>query len=142
MSKTKNSGFTLIELLVVITIIGILSSVILAQLNTSRNKGTDASIKSTMNNASGAAQLYYDIHTAPNSTWNLVCTASNGLGPIMARLAQIANNGVAACSGSGQNGWRAHAQLKYQTGYWCADYTGTKKLCTNVPSGFTCAPGC
>ncbi len=140
MSKTKNSGFTLIELLVVIGIIGILSSVILAQLNTSRNKGTDASIKSTMNNAASQAQVYYDIHNGSN--WNLVCTAANGLGPIMTRLGEIANGGVAACSGSAQNGWRAHAQLKYQTGYWCADYTGTKKLCTNVPSGFTCAPGC
>lgn len=139
MLKTKNSGFTLIELLVVIGIIGILSSVILAQLNTSRNKGVDASIKSTLNNAAGQAQIYYDIHNGSN--WNLVCTANpNGLGAIMNRLSEI--SAAAACTGSAQNGWRAHAQLKYQTGYWCADYTGTKKLCTNVPSGFTCAPGC
>jgi prepilin-type N-terminal cleavage/methylation domain-containing protein len=42
----KQSGFTLIELLVVIAIIGILSSVVMASLNTARNKGKQATLKS------------------------------------------------------------------------------------------------
>ncbi len=56
----KNKGFTLIELLVVIAIIGILASVVLASLNSARNKGADAAIKSNLANARAQAELFYD----------------------------------------------------------------------------------
>jgi len=55
-----NKGFTLIELLVVIAIIGILSSVVLASLNTARAKGADASVRSNLANARAQAELFYD----------------------------------------------------------------------------------
>jgi len=47
-SDNKTTGFTLIELLVVIAIIGILSSVVIASLNSAREKGKVATIKSTL----------------------------------------------------------------------------------------------
>ncbi|PIP87275.1 hypothetical protein COW81_00975 [Candidatus Campbellbacteria bacterium CG22_combo_CG10-13_8_21_14_all_36_13] len=59
MRKLK-SGFTLIELLVVIAIIGLLSSVVLASLNTARTKAKDVKRLSDMVQARKALALYYD----------------------------------------------------------------------------------
>jgi type II secretion system protein G len=57
-TKTKR-GFTLIELLVVIAIIGILSSVVLASLNTARNKARDARRVSDIRQIQLALEVYY-----------------------------------------------------------------------------------
>lgn len=51
-------GFTLIELLVVIAIIGILSSVVLASLNTAKSKGNDAKRASDLRAIQTALELY------------------------------------------------------------------------------------
>jgi len=58
--KNYSAGFTLIELLVVIAIIGILSSVVLASLNSARTKGRDARRMSDLHNIQLALELYYN----------------------------------------------------------------------------------
>ena len=68
-----NRGFTLIELLVVIAIIGVLSSVVLASLNSARQKARDAQRVSNLIEIRTALEMYYsDNGSYPNSggtTW-------------------------------------------------------------------------
>jgi len=58
MVNTKK-GFTLIELLVVIAIIGILSSVVLASLNTARKKSRDARRVADVKQIQIALEVYF-----------------------------------------------------------------------------------
>ncbi len=60
MTKNKQKGFTLIELLVVIAIIGVLSSVVLASLNTARQKSRDARRIADLGQLRLAFELYFD----------------------------------------------------------------------------------
>jgi prepilin-type N-terminal cleavage/methylation domain-containing protein len=55
--KPRSGGFTLIELLTVISIIGLLSSIILASLNNARKKAQDATIISDLRGFMSEAEL-------------------------------------------------------------------------------------
>lgn len=68
-------GFTLIELLVVIAIIGILSSVVLASLNTARGKAANSSIKSNLAGMRAQGEIIYD-SASPNSYAGLCANAN------------------------------------------------------------------
>lgn len=69
-------GFTLIELLVVIAIIGILSSVVLASLNSAREKGRDARRVSDIKQIQLALELYYDSNGSYPSSLAAVASSS------------------------------------------------------------------
>jgi type II secretion system protein G len=73
MFKNKTKGFTLIELLVVIAIIGILSSVVLASLNTARRKARDAKRISDIKQLQLALEMYYD----DNSNYPTAISSAN-----------------------------------------------------------------
>lgn len=65
----RDRGFTLIELLVVIAIIGILSSVVLASLNSARQKSRDARRIGDIKQLQLALEMYYDSNNGyPTST--------------------------------------------------------------------------
>jgi len=116
----NQKGFTLIELLVVIAIIGILSSVVLASLNTARDKGTDAAIKANLANARAQAELYYDDNS---NSYAGVCAAADGI----ATAVEAADDasGAAACADSA-TGWTITADLKDSTqGFFCVDSEGS-----------------
>lgn len=124
MKKKSQGGFTLIELLVVIAIIGILASVVLASLNSARNKGADAATKANLANARAQAEIYYDTQT----NYTGVCTATTGL---LAAVSAVANSsGATAGCTSLPTGWAAAGMLKATAGAWCVDSTGTSRAVT------------
>ncbi len=75
MNINTKKGFTLIELLVVIAIIGILSSVVLASLNTARKKSRDAKRVADIKNTQLALELYFDTNGAYPDTLAALATA-------------------------------------------------------------------
>lgn len=69
----RQKGFTLIELLVVIAIIGILASVVLASLNSARERSRDARRVSDVRQVQLALELAFDSDGAyPSATSTLI----------------------------------------------------------------------
>lgn len=83
MQKTPR-GFTLIELLVVIAIIGILASIVLANLTSARMKARDTQRLSDLRTIQKALELYAADHngTYPVGGWMGQCVAWGGVASI------------------------------------------------------------
>lgn len=128
----NNKGFTLIELLVVIAIIGILSSVILASLNSARGKGADAAVKSGMANMRAQAEMYSGINGFKD-----VCTnSSTGIAVMLAQATSTGGGpttGIACADDS--TWWSAYSNLR-GGGFWCVGSSGASKYLdpASIPS--------
>ena len=90
MSAHIKSGFTLIELLVVISIIGILATLVAANLNAARSRARDAERKSDLRSLATSLRLYY------NDVGRYPC--SDGSFQIRACGVQAACASVTACT--------------------------------------------
>ncbi|WKZ25732.1 MAG: prepilin-type N-terminal cleavage/methylation domain-containing protein [bacterium] len=58
-NKTKK-GFTLVELLVVVSLIGVLATLVIANMNSARERARDTQRKSDFRNIQTALRLYYN----------------------------------------------------------------------------------
>lgn len=104
--RNNKKGFTLIELLVVIAIIGILSSVVLASLNSARQKSRDARRVADIKQLQLALELYYDSNSSVYPT----------------ALSALAPNYIAVVPTDPNGGAYQYAALVVSPGTTCASY--------------------
>lgn len=128
----KQKGFTLIELLVVIAIIGILSSIVLASLNSARDKGQDASASASISSVRAEAELLFD----DEGDYDTVC--QDGTDTIALVSAAVNANGQTAHCEDETGNWAASIVLQGGFSNFCADATGFAGKTNNTQAGVSC----
>ena len=127
MNNIGHKGFTLIELMVVIAIIGILVSIVIANLNNAKQSARDLSIKNAISEAMKKVEMYYDDH----GTYDFICAESEFISGGLIHDSILENGGSFVCGDDAQ-GYCISSTLN-KGGSVCADgYRELKK-------GFVCS---
>ncbi len=134
-----NKGFTLIELLVVIAIIGILSSVVLASLNTARSKGNDAKVKAQLSGLRAAAEIYFD----NEGSYAGICTVDTdtdeaGLTPYLTASNYPGTPTITCNLNAGNTAYAVSVPLTTSGQHWCVDSSGKSKQQSVVAAAGLC----
>ena len=143
-------GFTLIELLVVVAIIGVLSTIVITNLSSSREGGYDAAIQSNLSTIRTQAEVYFNSSLNYGTAFAEAACSGAGAGTMFGgdttignaiASASTANGGtqptcVSTDSGSDGNAdsWAVLSPLR-SSGNWCVDSTGFSGTSTALASG-------
>lgn len=141
----QKRGFTLVELLVVVAIIALLAGIVLANVNTARNKAKNNTIKENLYSLKLAAELAYD----ENDSYEAICTETgdspaNDIGSsgnfLRIRTAINSQGGTIRLCHDDASYWCAQVtDMPYNDEDWCADgtgYAGSDDYCDGT--NFTC----
>ncbi|MEK7540834.1 MAG: type II secretion system protein [Patescibacteria group bacterium] len=138
MNKNKfQKGFTLIELLVVIAIIGILASMLMVNLSSTRDKAKDSSIKLEMGQIRTAMES-----AADSGSYDGLLDATSG--EIFDLRAAIETNGATLILDGANDipaGFCIAYALNTSGSNWCVDstgYAGPIATCDAVDGHFDC----
>lgn len=141
-----NKGFTLIELLVVIAIIGVLSSIVLASLNSSRAKGNDAKTKAQLASLRSVAELYLALNNNSYTASVMAAPANPCTGAMFTDAASKMNDYTGTVSAwpstvllscqATASAYAVSVSLLSVSGAWCIDSLGfSMKIASNLVSG-------
>lgn len=129
--RDKGGGFTLIELLVVISIIGLLSSIALASLNSARDRAANAAVKSNLATLRSQASLYFENN---NGSYAGLLDNSANITEKSAFRSAVQASGVSGYAGAGFYGSSESVFVALVTlrgaispetiNYWCVDSLG------------------
>lgn len=137
----QKQGFTLVELLVVVAIIGLLASILIANLNVGRSKAKNNVIKENTYSLKLAAELEYD----ENNSYEGVCLESpdydisNAAGTNFLRIRTAINNNGGTTTGNCYDSatkWCAEVtDMPYNSEDWCVDSAGYAGSTDNCGTG-------
>ncbi len=141
------AGFTLIELLVVIAIIGILATVVLASLQSGRDKAADAAIKANMATIRTQAEVYVNNNGSYGADMNhlsALCSARTestifnlDTNVRDALLEAEDRGGSSRCAVAGGTAYALAVRLVASTSAtaaWCIDSSGAAKELAALPN--------
>lgn len=136
----KKKGFTLVEMLVVIGIVGILATLVLVVMASSRSKAADVRIKNDVRQMRWLAELAYDAQKGSFINWSTYGDVIGDYNKLKADIDDAHGSVVTISVGEadGQS-FCVSAPLKSDSGkHYCID--GSRELKTTTAVCFVVAP--